>query len=83
MTSRTDLIIASRVDLILTLLPMITKFEAACALAESGVPLEVAARVLALPLERRAVLQITLAERLRSAKLGAIRSTEERSDPPQ
>lgn len=33
---------------------MITKLEAACASAESDVPLEVAARVLALPLERGA-----------------------------
>jgi hypothetical protein len=83
MTSRTDLTTASRVDLILTLLPMITKLEAACALAESGVPLEVAARVMALPLKRLVMLQITLAERLRSAKLDAICTKEERSDPPQ
>lgn len=53
MLKRTDLVTASRVDLALALLPTITWLEASCMLAESGVPAEVAARVLALPLERR------------------------------
>jgi hypothetical protein len=54
MTPRTDHITAMRVDLTLMLLPAISWWEAAWALAANGVPLEVAARVLALPLERRA-----------------------------
>jgi hypothetical protein len=54
MTERTDLITASRVDLTLLLLPAIGWLEAAWTLAANDVPLEVAARVLALPLERRA-----------------------------
>jgi len=54
MDPRTDLITASRVDLALILLPMITWLEASCMLALSGVPAEVAARVLALPAVRRA-----------------------------
>lgn len=54
MTPRTDLVTASRIDLTLILLPSITWLEASCMLAVSGVPVEVAARVLALPLKRRA-----------------------------
>jgi hypothetical protein len=55
MTPRTDFITASRVDLTLSLLPAMTWLEASCMLALSGVPAEVAARVLALPEARRAV----------------------------
>ena len=55
MTKRTDLITACRVDLTLMLLPAIGWKEAALTLAANDVPLEVAARVLALPLERRAL----------------------------
>jgi hypothetical protein len=54
MTERTDLITASRVDLTLILLPAIGWLEAALTLAANDVPLEAAARVLALPLKRRA-----------------------------
>lgn len=54
MSERTDLITASRVDLAVLLLPAITWLEASCMLAVSGVPAEVAARVLALPGARRA-----------------------------
>jgi hypothetical protein len=54
MTERTDLITASRVDLALILLPISTWLEASCMLALSGVPVEVAARVIAEPAERRA-----------------------------
>lgn len=55
MNPRTDPITASRVDLALILLPAITWLEASCMLADSGVPADVAARVMALPLERRAL----------------------------
>lgn len=55
MSKRTDLIIASRVNLALMLLPTIGWLEAAWTLAANDVPPEVAARVLALPLERRAL----------------------------
>jgi hypothetical protein len=53
MTPRTDTLAASRVDLVLILLPVVSWLEATCALAANGVPAEVAARVMALPLERR------------------------------
>jgi hypothetical protein len=53
MNERIDLHTAMRVDLTLILLPAIGWIEAAVALAENDVPLEVAARVLALPMERR------------------------------
>jgi len=53
MTPRTDTLTAARVDLALILLPEITWLEASCMLAVDGVPLEVAARVLALPEARR------------------------------
>lgn len=55
MTERTDLLTASRVDLTLILLPEIGWLAASCTLAASEVPLEVAARVLSLPLRRRRV----------------------------
>jgi hypothetical protein len=54
MRPRTDIITASRVDLALILLPVVTRLEVSYMLAVSGVPEEVAVRVLALPLERRA-----------------------------
>jgi len=53
MTPRTDLLTASQVDLALILLPEITWWEASFMLAVSGVPAEVAARVLTLPAARR------------------------------
>jgi hypothetical protein len=53
MISRIDLVTASRVDLVLTLLPVIGWLEATYSLAVSGVPLDVAVRVMALPAERR------------------------------
>jgi len=53
MKPRTDILTASRVDLVLLLLPMLSKSEAFCALLQSGVPLEVTMRVLELPYERR------------------------------
>jgi hypothetical protein len=51
---RTDLTTASRVDLALILLPFIGWLATSVTLAVSGVPAEVAARVLALPDARRA-----------------------------
>jgi hypothetical protein len=53
MELRTDFFTASRVDLALILLPTITWQEASVMLAISGVPAEVAARVLVLPEARR------------------------------
>lgn len=53
--NRTDFVTAARVDLILTLLPTIGWVQAAWTLGENNVPLEVAARVLALPLKRRQI----------------------------
>jgi hypothetical protein len=53
MDPRTDFATASRVDLTLILLPLITWQEASEMLAVSGVPAEVAARVLSLPGARR------------------------------
>jgi hypothetical protein len=55
MTPRTDLIIASRVDLALILLPVVGWLKTSVTLAKSGVPVEVAARVLALPMARRTI----------------------------
>jgi hypothetical protein len=55
MPERADILAASQVDLVLILLPIITHFKAACSLAASGVPIEVAARVLTMPAERRAI----------------------------
>ena len=56
MTLRTDTITARQIDLALTLLPEITWLDVSCMLARSGVPVEVAARVLALPEARRPVM---------------------------
>jgi hypothetical protein len=53
MTPRTDLITASRVDLALLLLLDVGWLATSYTVAVSGVPAEVAARVLARPLERR------------------------------
>jgi hypothetical protein len=53
MTPRTDHLTAARVDLTLILLPLIGRWEAAWTLAANDVPLEVAARVMALPRQRR------------------------------
>ncbi len=53
MDQRLDITTSSRVDLALILLPSITWLEASCMLALSGVPAEVAARVLAEPSRRR------------------------------
>lgn len=58
---RLDDLTASRVDQALILLPIITWWEASVMLAQSGVPAEVAARVLALPLERRPLNRVDLA----------------------
>jgi hypothetical protein len=54
MVERTDLITASRVDLALILLPLVGWLETSVTLAASGVPAEVAVRVMALPSARRA-----------------------------
>jgi hypothetical protein len=63
MKPRTDLITASRVDLTLILLPAITWLDASVMLALSGVPVEVAARVLALPGARRLPVEALIAAR--------------------
>ena len=55
MKARTDILTASRVDLVLLLLPMLSKSEAFSSLIQSGVPLEVAMRVLEMPYERRPI----------------------------
>lgn len=52
MTPRTDLTTASRVDLILILLPEIGWRDAFYSLAASGMPCEVATRVLTMSAER-------------------------------
>lgn len=57
MIPRTDFATASRVDLTLILLPLITFQEASLMLAISCVPAEVAARVLTLPDARRSTCQ--------------------------
>jgi hypothetical protein len=49
----TDLFTASKVDMTLILLPAIGRWETSWMLAASGVPLEVASRVMAVPVERR------------------------------
>jgi hypothetical protein len=54
MIERIDLITASRVDLALILLPMVGWLQTSLTLAASGVPLEVAIRVMVLPGARRA-----------------------------
>jgi hypothetical protein len=61
MIERKDILTASRVDLVLILLPVISHQEAANALIASGVPVEVAARVLATPAERRAMEAVGVA----------------------
>ena len=53
---RTDILTASRVDLVLALLPIITRAEAEQSLADSGVPADIAARVLDHPEQRRPML---------------------------
>jgi hypothetical protein len=55
MIERIDLITAARIDAILILLPFIGWLEASCMLAANGVPADVAARVLALPMARRRI----------------------------
>jgi len=55
MEKRVDTLTTGRVDAALLLLPAITWLEATVMMAASGVPAEVAARVLALPLERRPI----------------------------
>lgn len=57
MNERIDQLTAMRVDLTLILLPLIGWLEASVTLAANEVPLEVAARVMALPMERRAVTE--------------------------
>lgn len=61
MEKRTDIITARRIDEALKLIPRFGWMEVACMLAADGVPLEVAARVLALPKERRSYLASTAA----------------------
>ncbi|TQK10267.1 hypothetical protein [Herbaspirillum sp. SJZ107] len=53
MAERKDTITASRVDLILALLPIISLKEAVQSMVDSGVPADVAARVLNSPEQRR------------------------------
>jgi hypothetical protein len=53
MIERTDLVTASRVELALILLPMIGWLKTSYTLAASGVPLEIAVRVMVLPQARR------------------------------
>jgi hypothetical protein len=60
MKPRTDTITANRVEQPLILLPAITWLEASCMLARSGVPADVAARVLALPGARRAPVECAI-----------------------
>jgi len=60
MTKRTDLITSCRVELTLILLPTIGWLQAASTLAANNVPLEVAARVLALPMARRPVCETVI-----------------------
>jgi hypothetical protein len=54
MIERTDLVTASRIDCALILLPMVGWLATSVSLAVSGVPAEVAARVLTEPECRRA-----------------------------
>jgi hypothetical protein len=55
MKQRIDLITASRVDLALILLPLVGWLKTSVMLAVNGVPIEVAARVLVLPMARRTI----------------------------
>ena len=57
MIEHKDILTASQVDLVLILLPIVSHMEAAWALAASGLPIEVVARALATPAERRAMLR--------------------------
>jgi predicted permease len=50
---RTDLVTASRVDLALILLPLVGWLATSVTLAVSGVPADVAVRVLVMPAARR------------------------------
>jgi hypothetical protein len=50
---RADLITASRVDLALILLPLVGWLQTSLTLAASGVPIEVAVRIMVLPGARR------------------------------
>jgi hypothetical protein len=50
---RTDLVTASRIDLALSLLPLIGQLEVARMMARNGVPMAIARRVLAFPMRRR------------------------------
>lgn len=52
---RLDDVTAGRVDAVLLLLPAITRLEASVMMAASGVPVDVAARVLTLPGARRCI----------------------------
>ena len=55
MNERTDFITAARVDATLILLPLIGWLEASRTLAMNGVPADVAARVMTLPMARRRI----------------------------
>jgi hypothetical protein len=55
MDKRTDVMTAARVDATLILLPLIGWLEASCTLALNGVPIHVAARVLAIPSAHRRI----------------------------
>jgi hypothetical protein len=55
MKQRIDLITASRVDLALILLPLVGWLKTSVMLAANGVPIEVAVRVLVLPMARRTI----------------------------
>jgi hypothetical protein len=55
MIERTDYVTAARVDATLILLPLIGWLEASRTLAVNHVPVDVAARVLSLPMARRQV----------------------------
>jgi len=56
MAERKDILTASRVDYVLILLPIITLAEAVRSMVDSGVPADVAARVLDNPEKRRPML---------------------------
>jgi hypothetical protein len=56
MIERTDTLTAARVDATLILLPLIGRMEASRTMAMNGVPVEVAARVMTLPMARRRIV---------------------------
>ena len=60
--TRPDTYTAMRVDLILILLPAISREQAAQSLADVGVPADVAARVLDAPERRRPIAEPTFPE---------------------